>query len=58
VVDSLSALERKLKEISSEPCSAGGNHEPAVEKTEEYPDGTTKHIISCKKCKAHFDLEL
>ena len=54
----LPAVERKLKEISSEPCSAGGRHEPAVQKTEEYPDGTTKHIISCKKCKAYFELEL
>ena len=54
----LPAVERKLKEISSEPCSAGGRHEPAVQKTEEYPDGTTKHTISCKKCKAYFELEL
>jgi len=54
----LPAVEKKLKEISSEPCPAGGNHEPALEKTEEYSDGITKHIISCRKCKAHFDLEL
>ena len=58
MVSLLPAVEKKLKKISSEPCPAGGNHEPALEKTEEYSDGITKHIISCRKCKAHFDLEL
>lgn len=54
----LPAVEAKLKEISAKPCTAGGSHEPAVQKTEEYPDGTTKYIISCRKCKNHFELEL
>jgi hypothetical protein len=57
-LDLLPAVERKLKEISSEPCPAGGGHEPAVQKTEECPDGTTRQIISCRKCKAYFELEL
>lgn len=57
-MDLLPAVEVKLKEISSKPCPAGGSHEPAVQKTEEYPDGTTKHITSCGKDKGHFELEL
>jgi len=52
-----SKIDSELNAISSQACSAGGNHEPVVEKTEEYPNGTTKCIISCKKCKDHFEIE-
>jgi len=58
VIELSQALERKLDEISAVSCPSGGNHQPAIEKKEEYADGTVKYIISCKKCRAHFELEV
>jgi len=54
----MSAIESELKKISRETCPSGGVHEPGVEKMEEYPNGTVKYIIACRKCKAHFEVEL
>lgn len=51
-------LSEELEKLSKMQCKAGGTHEPTVEKSEEYPDGTIKYIIVCKKCKEHFEFEL
>ncbi|MBO3757565.1 MAG: hypothetical protein QXS21_00435 [Thermoproteota archaeon] len=51
-------LENEIKKISSVPCKLGGWHELVVEKSEEYPDGTIKYILVCKKCKEHFEVEV
>ena len=52
------ALKRKLSDLSAVSCPSGGNHEPVVQKQEEYADGTVKYIIACKKCREHFELEI
>lgn len=51
-------LENEVKKISLIECKLGGTHEPIVEKSEEYPDGTIKYILVCKKCKEHFEIEI
>jgi len=52
------AIEAEIRRISSQACPAGGNHDIGVAKTEEYPDGTIKYILTCRKCMNHFELEV